>query len=65
MTIRIRALAARDKADWLPLFKGYIAFYKATVADDVIEAATTELNIRFDDRETLISLKQIGHAPGT
>jgi asparagine synthase (glutamine-hydrolysing) len=34
-------------------------------AHDVIEAATTELNIRFDDRETLISLKQIGHASGT
>jgi GNAT superfamily N-acetyltransferase len=38
MTIRIRPLAARDKADWLPLFKGYIEFYKATVADDIIEA---------------------------
>jgi GNAT superfamily N-acetyltransferase len=37
MAIRIRRLAARDKAAWLPLFKGYIAFYKATVADDVID----------------------------
>lgn len=38
MAIGIRPLAARDKADWLPLFKGYIEFYKATVADDIIEA---------------------------
>jgi GNAT superfamily N-acetyltransferase len=38
MAVRIRALAAKDKAAWLPLFKGYIAFYKATVADDIIEA---------------------------
>jgi GNAT superfamily N-acetyltransferase len=37
MTIRVRALAAPDKAAWLPLFKGYIAFYKASVSDDVIE----------------------------
>jgi GNAT superfamily N-acetyltransferase len=37
MTTRIRRLEARDKAAWLPLFKGYIAFYKATVSDEVIE----------------------------
>ncbi len=33
----IRRLAAKDRADWLRLFKGYIAFYEATVAEDVIE----------------------------
>ncbi len=38
MPIRIRRLAAHDKAAWLPLFKGYIEFYKATVADEIIEA---------------------------
>jgi GNAT superfamily N-acetyltransferase len=37
VSVRVRRLAERDKAAWLPLFKGYIAFYKATVADDVIE----------------------------
>ncbi len=37
MSVRVRRLEAKDKAAWLPLFKGYIAFYKATVADDVIE----------------------------
>ena len=37
MSVRVRRLAEKDKAAWLPLFKGYIAFYKATVADDVIE----------------------------
>ena len=37
MAIRVRRLEARDKAAWLPLFKGYIAFYKATVPDEVIE----------------------------
>jgi GNAT superfamily N-acetyltransferase len=37
MTVRVRRLEARDKPVWLTLFKGYIAFYKATVPDDVIE----------------------------
>ena len=37
MSVRVRRLAEKDKEAWLPLFKGYIAFYKATVADDVIE----------------------------
>lgn len=37
MSIIVRRLEARDKAAWLPLFKGYIAFYKASIADDVIE----------------------------
>ncbi|MGE5512552.1 MAG: N-acetyltransferase family protein [Bacteroidota bacterium] len=37
MTVRVRRLEAKDKSAWLPLFKGYIEFYKATVPDDVIE----------------------------
>src|SRR5262245_44597458 len=43
MTVRIRKLEARDKSAWLPLFKGYIEFYKATVADDVIEGTWRRL----------------------
>ena len=35
--IRIRPLESRDKQRWLELFKGYITFYKASVADEVIE----------------------------
>ncbi len=35
--IRVRRLEPKDKAAWLPLFKGYITFYKSAVADDVIE----------------------------
>ncbi|MFM2422850.1 MAG: hypothetical protein RL291_1380 [Pseudomonadota bacterium] len=33
----VRPLAAKDRAAWEALFRGYITFYKATVADDVIE----------------------------
>lgn len=39
----IRRLQPGDKKAWLPLFKAYIAFYKATVADDVIEETWTRL----------------------
>lgn len=40
---RVRPLAAKDKAAWLPLFRGYIAFYKAAVADEVIETTWQRL----------------------
>ena len=36
-TVRIRPLQSSDKPEWIILFKAYITFYKATVADDVIE----------------------------
>jgi GNAT superfamily N-acetyltransferase len=41
--VQVRRLEARDKAAWLPLFKGYIAFYKSAVADDVIEETFSRL----------------------
>ena len=39
MSVPIRRLEARDQAAWLALFRGYIAFYEASVAEAVI--ATT------------------------
>jgi GNAT superfamily N-acetyltransferase len=41
--VRVRRLEARDKAAWLPLFKGYIEFYKSSVADDVIDETFARL----------------------
>jgi GNAT superfamily N-acetyltransferase len=43
MSTRIRRLQERDKPVWLGLFKGYIEFYKATVADEVIEGTWARL----------------------
>ncbi len=43
MSVRVRRLEAKDKKAWLALFKGYIAFYKATVADEVIETTWQRL----------------------
>ena len=36
-TITVRRLQATDRAAWEPLFKGYIEFYQAHVAEDVID----------------------------
>lgn len=37
VSIRVRLLEARDKPQWLALFKGYIEFYKASLPDEVME----------------------------
>ncbi len=69
MTVRVRRLEARDKAAWLPLFKGYIAFYKATVAEEVIETTWKRLLegaadfhialVAVDDADTPIGLAHV------
>jgi GNAT superfamily N-acetyltransferase len=43
MSVRVRRLEEKDKRAWLGLFKGYIAFYKATVPDEVIETTWSRL----------------------
>jgi GNAT superfamily N-acetyltransferase len=43
MQVRVRRLEAKDKSAWLALFKAYIAFYRASVADDVIESTWLRL----------------------
>jgi GNAT superfamily N-acetyltransferase len=42
-SVNVRKLEARDKAEWLPLFKGYIQFYKSTVDDETINEAWLRL----------------------
>jgi GNAT superfamily N-acetyltransferase len=43
MSVRVRRLEAKDQDAWRRLFKSYIEFYKATVADDVIETTWSRL----------------------
>jgi GNAT superfamily N-acetyltransferase len=38
MPVQVRPLAANDHDAWLPLWRGYLAFYKTAVADAVTEA---------------------------
>jgi len=49
MTVAVRRLVAADKPRWRTLFKGYIEFYKATVADEVIELTWQRLMAGTDD----------------
>jgi GNAT superfamily N-acetyltransferase len=44
MPYRVRPLAEKDKAAWLPLFRGYIEFYKASLTDEVIETTWQRLH---------------------
>ena len=39
----ISALTAADRDDWLPLWRGYLAFYEATLSDDVTDATFARL----------------------
>ncbi len=39
----VRALSPKDKAAWLPLFKGYIEFYKSSVSDEIMETTWQRL----------------------
>jgi GNAT superfamily N-acetyltransferase len=41
--VTIRGLEPADRAAWEPLFRGYIEFYEASVADDVIEETWARL----------------------
>ena len=40
---KVRPLASKDKSAWVPLFKGYTEFYKASVADEVVEMTWSRL----------------------
>ncbi len=37
MRVQVRRVEARDKPFWLELFRGYIAFYKSTLSEEVME----------------------------
>jgi len=43
MSLRVRPLEARDRAAWMRLFRGYIDFYQAAVADGVVETTWQRL----------------------
>jgi GNAT superfamily N-acetyltransferase len=66
---RIRPLEARDRGAWEALFRGYITFYKSSVADDVIEETFRRLLsgeehvhrglVAVDDSDTPVGLAHI------
>ena len=63
MSARVRRLQARDRAQWLALFKGYIAFYQAEVAEDVIETTWRRMLAGDDDFHIGLVAVDAGDAP--
>jgi GNAT superfamily N-acetyltransferase len=63
MTVRVRRLEEKDKSAWLALFKGYIEFYKATVADAVIEETWQRLMIGQPDFHIALVAVDAGDHP--
>jgi GNAT superfamily N-acetyltransferase len=51
--ITIRSLARTDRAGWEPLWQGYLAFYKTSVADEVTDLTFARF---FDDAEPMHAL---------
>ena len=41
--IAIRPLIASDRAEWEPLWQGYLTFYKASIAPDITDTTFTRL----------------------
>lgn len=64
MVIRVRALAETDKARWQALFQGYIEFYRAQVAPEVIESTWQRLSSNSDGLTALVAVNRDGVAIG-
>lgn len=53
MPLTIRPLVSSDRAQWEPLWKGYQAFYKTTIPDDVTDLTWSRFH---DAREPMHAL---------
>ena len=64
MKIGVRPVVSADEAAWLELFRDYIAFYEATVPDDVIALTWERLLSRADNMMALVATDEAGRAVG-
>lgn len=55
MTVKVRPVVASDEQAWLKLFRDYVAFYKASVPEDVIAQTWRRLLGREDNMMALIA----------
>ena len=60
MDVEIRPLAAGDRAQWEPLFRGYLTFYKSSLPDEVIDESW--LRLLSDDPQFHIGLVAVDSA---
>lgn len=62
--VTVRALVASDFEPWLPLWRGYLSFYKATIADEVIKLSFDRLTNGKEPMGGFIALDDSGAAVG-
>ncbi|MFF9551198.1 GNAT family N-acetyltransferase [Methylobacterium fujisawaense] len=62
--LKIRSVCSDDHAIWLPLWKGYLAFYKASISDEVTDSTWKRL---LDENEAVygaLAFNEMGTAVG-
>ncbi len=64
MPITIRPLEEKDRTQWEALFRAYIRYYKAKVADDVIELTWQRLMREEDGFLGLVAAEESGRLVG-
>lgn len=60
----VRPLSSSDFEQWLPLWRGYLSFYKATIAEDVIKLSFDRLTSGKEPMGGFIALNEAGAAVG-
>ena len=68
MTAPIRSLEPRDEPRWRALFRAYIAFYKADVADSVLDRTWSRLSVcirkrRYPSEQDALAMVNRTHLP--
>ena len=64
MSTRVRRLEAGDRAEWLELFRAYIAFYRAAVPDQVVDLTWQRLMGALPDMVGLAAVDADGRLVG-
>lgn len=62
--VAVRPVVASDREAWLKLFRDYIAFYKASVPEEVIAQTWRRLLNQEDNMMALIAVEDAGRAVG-
>jgi GNAT superfamily N-acetyltransferase len=64
MTIHVRAVVATDEDRWLSFFRDYIAFYEASVSEDVVALTWQRLLGQEDNMMALIAVDEANRGYG-
>jgi len=62
--VTVRALVSSDFEQWLPLWRGYLSFYKTAITDEVIKLSFERLTNGTEPMGGFIALDETGAAVG-